>query len=150
MTILNDKSKLHFQPLLFDGFKYKSPNSTYQDHYSHTPCRQYAIANNKKFAVQSQRQKSRAMSQGRPANFVQRNINVFKKNYDVVELAKENHTEYERLINTPLHYQFPVSYTPMQTHAQNIMVINDDHKKYQHVRYFNTAVFLYEYYSLIE
>ena len=26
-------SKLHFQPLLFDSFKYKSPNSTYQDHY---------------------------------------------------------------------------------------------------------------------
>jgi hypothetical protein len=26
-------SKLHFQPLLFDSFKYKSPNTTYQDHY---------------------------------------------------------------------------------------------------------------------
>jgi hypothetical protein len=140
MTILNDKSKLHFQPLLFDGFKYKSPNSTYQDHYTHTQSKQFAIIN-KKFAQQSQRAKSRALSQGRPANFVQNNINAFKKKYDIVELAKESYTEYERLANTPIRYQTSVSYAPIQSHTQNITVINDDNynKKYQHVRHLSTC-----------
>jgi hypothetical protein len=38
-------SKLHFQPLLFDSFKYKPPNTTYQEHYKKKFKKQSTILN---------------------------------------------------------------------------------------------------------
>lgn len=129
MTIIDDKSKLHFQPLLFDGFKYKSPDSTYQDHYKMRMKKQFN-ALNRKYNSASQKQKSAALSKGKPINFVQQNINMYK-------------SQHEKFLVDDLKYFNSIKSTPKPPtpqaspihNPQNIMVIDDAHyvKKYQHV-----------------
>lgn len=131
MTILNDKSRLHFQPLLFDSFKYKSPHSTYQDHYKSLRKKQNS-ALNKQYDSCSQKAKSTALHRGKkPVNFVHNNINIYKKNYEIpVFNDDEIYNEYLCSKNT--------IYTSPKPNAQHIYVVNDDNnyaRKYQHVNF---------------
>lgn len=131
MVVLTDKSKMHFQPLLFDAFKYKSPASTYQDHYKGSRMRrQYSSATR----AADQAARCHALSQPRgtrkPINFVKNNINMYTKKYDVSVFDDEAYAM-EYWSNRPS----PIQYT--NTNTQNLMVVHDDNylkKNYQHVR----------------
>ncbi len=126
MVVLTDKSKLHFQPLLFDGFKYRSPNSTYQDHYKGRLRRHYSSVT-RAYDALSQAAKSAALSQPRgrkPINFVEHNKNLYKKQYKVAVFDDDAYAEE--------YWKSSVQ----AKNVQNIMVVNDDNyvkKNYQHV-----------------
>ena len=130
MTILNDKSKLHFQPLLFDSFKYKAPNSTYQDHYNKRIKKQYASIN-RQYNSASQKAKSAALSKSRKppnkTNFVQQNINLYKKRYEVPVFDDDSYYR-EYLASKALPQNDTIK------NAQNIYVLTDENiLKKQHV-----------------
>lgn len=139
MPNLSDKSKLHFQPLLFDHFKYKAPNTTYQSHYNQRSKKQFS-AINQQYNNASQKQKSLALSQGKkPKNFVQNNINLYKKKYDTSVFKKDDEHYFKEYLMQQLVAPTPVQYQPQK--GTQIMVVNDDNyiKKYQQVN-FNPTV----------
>lgn len=160
MPILSDKSKLHFQPLLFDSFKYKSPNSTYQDHYNQRLKKQLS-AINRQHNNATQKQKSAALSRGKSTNFVKQNIDLYKKKYDTNVFRKDDEHYFQEYLRqqlaNPPQYQPPKDTQIMIVHDENhsknyqplrdtqFIGVNDDYtKKYQHVN-FNPTVTVNEF-----